>query len=143
MVLCLVSLWMVAQQSTAVIGEVKNNVPVITNTADAIKVLKAGLSDNAEISNLSVEWVGDKDNAYFLIGKVNGDDVNGKAIKLYQNGNVLQARSGPGIEYNCVGSGCSTCILVIRHWRVTCVCDDPTHPSGICNMIVKYILTPW
>ncbi len=138
------SLSVIAQQS-ATIGEVRNEKGVITNSMEAEKVLKGGLSAAAKVSNLRIEWVGDTENKFYLIGSISEDGVSAKAIQLEQNGLQLRAVGGPGVEMTCTGVNCSRCDLSLRKFKFYCVCEESNRPGeqGYCNMTSKFIVTPW
>lgn len=131
-------------QSTATVGAIKNGQPVVTSVAEATRALKSGLSDGATISNISIQYSGG-DKAYFLVGAVGNDRVSGKAIQLVQDGTILRAVGGPGIEVTCSGIKCSTCIPEIGGKpRIRCVCKDANPPSDMqCNMTSKVAITIW
>ncbi len=132
-----------AQQS-ATIGEIRNANGVITNTAEAEKVLKGGLSAAATVSNLRIEWIGDTENKYYLIGSISGDLISAKAIQLEQNGLQLRAVGGPGVEITCAGINCSRCDIKMKKMKFYCVCEESkTGEEGFCNMTSKFIVTAW
>ena len=133
-----------AQQS-AIIGEVRDGKGVITNSTEAEKVLKGGLTSTATISNLRIEWIGNTENKYYLIGSISGDLVSAKGIQLEQNGLQLRAVGGPGVEITCTGVNCSRCDLVMKKFQFYCVCEESNRPGeqGYCNMTSKFIVTPW
>lgn len=132
-----------AQQS-ATIGEVRNALGIITNSTEAEKVLKGGLSVGAKVSDLRIEWIGDAENKYYLIGSISGDPVSAKAIQLEQKGIQLRAVGGPGVEITCTGVNCSRCDLNMRKFKFYCVCEESTlSEEGYCNMTSKFIVTPW
>lgn len=135
----------VSAQQSATIGEVRNTKGVITNSAEAEKVLKGGLSDAATVSNLRIEWIGDTENKYYLIGSISGDLISAKAIQLEQNGNQLRAVGGPGVEITCTGINCSRCDISMRKFKFYCVCEESNKPGeqGFCNMTSKFIVTAW
>ncbi|HJW28342.1 MAG TPA: hypothetical protein VJ508_03730, partial [Saprospiraceae bacterium] len=80
-----------------------------------------------------------------LIGHVSGDKVSAKGISLAEDGGLLYARSGPGLEITCSGKNCSRCDLVIKNWKLQCTCDIPgagPEPPQ-CDYFVRLIIAPW
>lgn len=132
-------------QQVAVVGEVRNNVGVVTNNQLASSVLKGGLSSSAVISNMRIEWVGGDENKYYLVGSISGDNISSKGIQLQQIGTQLRASGGPGVEISCMGHNCSSCKLIWEQWTPRCVCSQSNGQSGesYCEMNSKYIITPW
>jgi len=140
MILCLASVFIMAQQSQVVIGEVRNGVATITKSSEAVRVLKGGLSSSAQISNLKLEWVGGAENRYYLVGNVAGDYISAKAISLTQEGGVLLA-IGPGVEITCTGYKCSSCRIEFQNWKPNCVCDaSMIYSDTRCDMISKVVI---
>jgi hypothetical protein len=133
-----------AQQS-ATVGVVSNGKGVITNSAEATKALKGGLSATAIVTNLRIEWVGGDENKFYLIGNISGDKVTAKGIGLTQDGIQLRAAPGPGFEVTCIGVNCTRCDLRIVEWKLQCVCErsGPGPEEGYCNMTVKMVVQPW
>ena len=127
------------------VGTVQNNQGVVTNVAGATQALKGGLSSSATISNLRIEWVGDEENKFYLLGQVSGDLVSAKGIELQRFGDELRAVGGPGVEITCIGKDCSRCDIKMRKMKFYCVCEENSNPPkvGFCDMTSKFIVTAW
>lgn len=128
----------------AEVGILRNGTPVVTNLANATTVLKAGLSNTATISNISI-LLEHQSGKYFLIGYVQNDQVTGKAVELQLgSGGALRAVGGPGLEVTCTGIKCGRCVPKITKGIVRCVCEDPNPPGDMeCNMQTKVVLSLW
>ena len=137
LVLCLSWGWTSAQTETSLlIGQVKNGAGVITNEANAIRVLKANLPPNANVSDLKLEYSG-YDVHYFLTAKVSNSTVSSTGIQLTASGNNLLAMAGPGVQLTCSGYNCGDCrISFTSKGRPQCKCFDPNPASDTrCDMI--------
>lgn len=138
---CLISTGVFAQ--TVAVGSLTKGKPVVTNLVDATRVLKAGLSASATVSNVYID-LEPETGKYFLIGQIGNDLVSGKAVELKLTGGTLSAVGGPGVEIYCHGTHCSVCIPKITKSKVRCVCEDePLKPSAQCDMTSKVIITLW
>lgn len=138
----LFSVNLTAQEVT--VGKVQNGKGIVTNEKAAVTVLKAGLSSSATINSTYID-LDPQSGTYYLVGRVGNDKVTGKAIQLQPGaGGELLARSGPGLEVECDGYKCSTCIPKITNWKAKCVCEDTNPPSDMqCDMRSKIIISPW
>ena len=137
LVMCLAMGWANAQTETSLlIGQVKNGSGVITNEANAIRVLKANLPPNANVSDLKLEY-SDYDVHYFLTAKVSNSTVSSTGIQLTSSGNNLLAMAGPGVQLTCSGYNCGDCrISFTPKGRPQCKCFDPNPLSDTrCDMI--------
>ena len=137
LVLCLSCGWASAQTVTSLlIGQVKNGSGVITNEANAIRVLKANLPPNANVSDLKLEY-SDYDGHYFLTAKVSNSTVSSTGIQLTSSGSSLLVKGGPGVQLTCSGYNCGDCrISFTPKGRPQCKCFDPNPTSETrCDMI--------
>jgi hypothetical protein len=126
-----------AQANIANVGVVKNNEGVVTDLNEATRVLKGGLSAQAAVSRAWIEF-SPTENKYYLIGQISNDPVSGKAVQLQQNGNVLLAAAGPGIEVTCIGFNCSSCYPSIKGGKARCGCTDSNPKSDSrCDMSTR------
>ena len=137
LVLCLSCGWASAQTVTSLlIGQVKNGSGVITNEANAIRVLKANLPPNANVSDHKLEY-SDYDGHYFLTAKVSNSTVSSTGIQLTSSGSSLLAMAGPGVQLTCTGYNCGDCrITFTSKGRPQCKCfDSNPFPDTRCDMI--------
>jgi hypothetical protein len=135
-IVAFLSMTLNAQSSTATVGVVKNKEGVVTDLNEATRVLKGGLSAQAAVSRAWIEF-SPTDNKYYLVGQISNDPVSGKAVQLHQNGNILFAANGPGIEVTCSGFNCSSCLPVLKNGP-RCVCKDSNPKSDMsCDMSSK------
>ena len=126
-----------AQSTIATVGVVNNKEGIVTDLNEATRVLKGGLSAQAEVYRAWIEY-SPTENKYFLIGQISNDPVMGKAVQLQQNGNVLLAAAGPGIEVTCTGFNCSTCYPSIKGGKARCSCTDSNPKSDSrCDMSTR------
>ena len=143
---CLQSILLIGQTKSTTIGTLKNNSAVITDASAAKEVLSAGLPRGAYVTNLRI--IGPDDQGkYYLAGNVVGASFSGKAIELDKDGPVLEATDGPGLEVECHGRNCNSCVPKIVRWKVHCACENvgPSEsPSDAeCDMTSKLIITTW
>jgi hypothetical protein len=129
-----------AQSTTALVGEVRNGKATVSNLSEATRVLKGGLSASAVIANITIEY-SEGEKSFFLVGSVANDPVTGKAVQLSQNGGVLYASAGPGIEITCHGTNCPSCLPDVKKWKPRCVCHE-TIPGkeAQCDMQSKVVI---
>jgi len=140
MLMAVLAVGLQGQTNIAKVGEVKNKEGIVTNLGEATRVLKGGLSDQAEVSLIRIDY-SPGDNTYYLIGKISNDPVSGKAVQLHQDGNVVYAAIGPGVEISCTGFNCSSCLPDVKGWKPRCVCHDAQPPGDMrCDMLSKVII---
>jgi len=142
LVICLSYVWVSAQTETSLlIGQVKNGSGVLTEQSNAIRVLKANLPSNANVSDLKLEYSG-YDQKYFLTAKVTNDKITSTGIQLAQNGNSLLAMAGPGVQISCSGYNCNDCRIRISNFRPVCNCFQTSPPADMrCDMLSTVIIT--
>lgn len=141
-VLCLSIGWASAQtQTSLLIGQVKNGSGVITEQANAIRVLKANLPANANVSDIKLEY-SEYDQKYYLTAKVANDKITSTAIQLAQNGNSILAMAGPGVQLSCNGYNCNDCRIKLSNYRPVCNCFQVSPPSDMrCDMTSTITIT--
>jgi len=126
-----------AQTNIANVGVVINKEGVVTDLSEATRVLKGGLSTQATVSRAWIEY-SPTESKYYLIGQISNDPVTGKAVQLQQNGSVLVAAMGPGIEVTCTGYNCSSCYPNIKGGKARCGCTDSNPKSDSrCDMSTR------
>jgi hypothetical protein len=141
LVLCLSLGWATAQtQTSLLIGQVKNGSGVITEQANAIRVLKANLPPNANVSDLKLEY-SSYDGHYFLTAKVANDPISSVAIQLNPNGTTLLAMAGPGVQLTCSGFNCSDCRISFESGRPRCKCFKSEGSDPRCDMTSSITIT--
>jgi hypothetical protein len=134
---CALNFTVYAQNLTVTVGAIQKGKPVLTDLGEAERVLKAGLSSTATVSDISIGYA-ELEKRYYLLGKISNDPVSGKAVQLDQDGISLYASPGTGIEISCVGVKCSSCMPDIKGWKPRCVCHDNSPPADMeCNMISR------
>ena len=119
-IVCFTSLTAFSQASVK-IGAIQNGVAVVTDINEATRVLKAGLSPQATIFNISIGYCKGDQN-YYLIAQVSNDPVSGKGIQLHAKGELLYAVAGPGVEVTCNGENCRSCMIDLKGLRPICTC---------------------
>jgi len=142
LVMCLTVAWASAQtQTSLLIGQVKSGSGVITEQANAIRVLKANLPSNANVSDLKVEYSA-YDQKYYLTAKVENDKITSTGIQLAQNGNSILAMAGPGVQLTCTGFNCNDCRIKISNYRPVCNCFQSGPPTDSrCDMTSTITIT--
>ena len=142
LVLCMTFGWASAQtQTSLLIGQVKNGGGVITEQANAIRVLKSNLPSNANVSDLKLEYSG-YDQKYYLTALVANDKITSTGIQLAQNGNSILAMAGPGVQLTCSGHNCNDCRIRISNYRPVCHCFQSNPPADMrCDMISTITIT--
>ena len=138
---CLFSTGAFAQ--VADVGRLQGGKPVVANLSEATKVLKGGLSKSAIVTDIFID-LETQTGKYFLIGKISNDRVSGKAVELKQEGDILRASAGPGVEITCTGYKCDSCVPKITGGTVRCICTSPAVSSDSrCDMTSKVVVSLW
>ena len=124
-----------AQVKTAIIGNISNGQPVISDITKSREVLMGSLPTSAVLSDISIFYV-QAEHAYYLSARVTNDPVRFIAIEMVIENSLLCVKSGPGYEIQCVGVKCNNCISKTPKGRDTCYCADP---NGVmdCSSVVK------
>ena len=126
-----------SQITTQNLGVVQNGKITLTELQQAERILKVGLSTGAVVSDMRIEFA-PLEKRYYLLGKISNDPVSGKALQLHQNGDVLFAATGPGIEISCSGFKCSHCAPNIAGTKPKCACLESSAGSDrYCEMFTK------
>jgi len=140
MVLCLTIISARAQTQTATVGTGQNGIGSVTDMATAIKVLQANLSPTAVVSNVKIEYsTGER--KYYLTGQVSKDPASSIAIQLHENGILLYAAAGPGVELTCTGDNCSDCRISFEGGRPHCKCFRIESNPYKCDMTSRITIS--
>lgn len=124
-----------AQIKTAIIGNISNGQPVITDITKSREVLMGSLPGSAVLSDVSVIYV-QTEHAYYLSARVTNDPVRFIAIEMVIENSLLCVKSGPGYEIQCLGVKCNNCISKTPKGQEVCYCADPNAVQD-CSSVVK------
>ena len=124
-----------AQIKTAIIGNISNGQPVITDITKSREVLMGSLPSTAVLSDVNILYV-QSEHAYYLSARVTNDPVRFIAIEMVTENSLLCVKSGPGYEIQCLGVKCSNCISKNPKGRDICFCADPNAVMD-CSSVVK------
>ena len=124
-----------AQIKTAIIGNISNGQPFITDITKSREVLMGSLPGSAVLSDVSIFYV-QTEHAYYLSARVTNDPVRFIAIEMAIENSHLCVKSGPGYEIQCLGVECNNCISKTPKGRKVCYCADPNAVQD-CSAIVK------
>jgi len=124
-----------AQIKTAIIGNISNGQPSITDITKSREVLMGNLPATAGLSDISIFYV-QTEHAYYLSAKVTNDPIRFIAIEMGIENSLLCVRSGPGYKIECVGIQCNNCISKSPKGREICFCADQNAVQD-CTSVVK------
>lgn len=127
-----------AQIKTAIIGNLSNGQPAITDITKSREVLMGSLPATAVLSDISIMYV-QTEHAYYLSAKVTNDPVRFIAIQMVMENSQLCVKSGPGYEIQCVGIKCENCISKTPKGKPICYCADPNPVMDCASVVVLTI----
>ena len=129
-----------AQNVSLNIGNITVNNQVQLSEKESIRALKSGLSPGAVISEIYILFH-NQHQKYYLAGTIVNDQYTSKAIQLAQDGTVLRAVSGPGIEIYCSSTSCNTCRSQMPNGNLICSCMDPNPgKDAVCIMTTRMMV---
>ena len=135
--ICLLAISGFAQVQSLPIGKLSNGTAVITQQANAERVLRVNLPENATFSDIKLEY-SEYDKGYYLTARVTDSKISAVAILLNTNGNDILALAGPGVQIECHGYKCADCRPTFRRVRPICKCFDTSPASDTrCDMVSK------
>jgi hypothetical protein len=122
------------QTQTLPIGTLSNGKAVITQQANAERLLKANLPENVTLSDIKLEY-SEYDKGYYITARVGNSDITSVGILLNTNGSGIEALAGPGVEITCHGYKCGDCRITFSKSRPKCKCFDSTQSTDTrCDM---------
>lgn len=139
--LLLVVISALAQTQTVPIGTLINGKAVITQQANAERLLKANLPENVTLSDIKLEY-SEYDKGYYITARVGNNEITSVGILLHTNDSGIEAMIGPGVEITCSGYKCSDCRISVSKSRPKCKCFDQNPASDTrCDMTSSVVIS--